>query len=109
MERVLIALRLQKIIVMFMEYCRSKQLRAKTMASYEQTLKLFARWLWERYDIENADEVKEPHIRSYTLSRILGHSSVSVSEKAYLDVTDDDLKKRYRKFSPLEGIFFKKD
>lgn len=67
MERVLIALRLQKIIVMFMEYCRSKQLRAKTMASYEQTLKLFARWLWERYDIENADEVKEPHIRSYII------------------------------------------
>jgi len=37
------------------------------MASYEQTLKLFARWVWERYDIENADEVKEPHIRSYII------------------------------------------
>lgn len=37
------------------------------MASYEQTLKLFARWLWERYDIENADKVKEPHIRSYII------------------------------------------
>ena len=43
----------------------------------------------------------------YTLSRILGHSSVSVTEKAYLDVTDDDLKKRYSKYSPLEGIFDK--
>ena len=46
---------------MFMDYCRSKQLRPKTMASYEQTLKLFSRWLKEKYDIENAEEVKEPH------------------------------------------------
>ena len=45
----------------------------------------------------------------YTLSRILGHSSVTVTEQAYLDVNDDDLKKRYSKFSPLEGIFFKKE
>ena len=67
MERVLVALNLQRMITLFMEYCRSKQLRPKTMASYEQTLKLFARWLWERYDIENADEVKEPHIRSYII------------------------------------------
>ena len=35
------------------------------MASYEQTLKLFSRWLKEKYDIENAEEVKEPHIRAY--------------------------------------------
>ena len=47
---------------MFMDYCRSKQLRPKTMASYEQTLKLFSRWLKEKYDIENAEEVKEPHM-----------------------------------------------
>ena len=50
---------------MFMDYCHSKQLRPKTMASYEQTLKLFSRWLKEKYDIENAEEVKEPHIRAY--------------------------------------------
>ena len=51
--------------MLFMDYCRSKQLRPKTMASYEQTLKLFSRWLKEKYDIENAEEVKEPHIRAY--------------------------------------------
>ncbi|MBP3644820.1 MAG: hypothetical protein J6K55_00150 [Clostridia bacterium] len=44
---------------MFMDYRRSKQLRPKTMGSYEQTLKLFSRWLKEKYDIENAEEVKE--------------------------------------------------
>ena len=29
----------------FMLYCRSAQLREKTMSSYEQTLHLFGRWL----------------------------------------------------------------
>jgi integrase/recombinase XerD len=53
------------MIALFMDYCRSKQLRPKTMAAYEQTLKLFARWLKERYEIENAEEIKEPHIRAY--------------------------------------------
>ena len=28
----------------FMLYCRSTQLREKTMSSYEQTLQLFGRW-----------------------------------------------------------------
>lgn len=42
----------------------------------------------------------------YTLSRILVHSSVSVTEKAYLDIHDHDLKRRYAKFSPLENIYY---
>jgi len=41
----------------------------------------------------------------YTLSRILGHSSVKVTEKCYLDITDEDLKQKYGKFSPLDHIF----
>ncbi len=40
----------------------------------------------------------------YTLSRILGHSSVTVTEKAYLDLTDDDLRKRYQNFSPISNM-----
>ena len=43
---------------MFMDYCRSKQLRPKTMASYEQTLKLFSRWLKEKYDTFKKTQVK---------------------------------------------------
>lgn len=41
----------------------------------------------------------------YTLSRILGHSSVTITEKAYLDITDDDLKRKYIGFSPVEKLF----
>ncbi|WP_346913399.1 tyrosine-type recombinase/integrase [Clostridium sp.] len=40
----------------------------------------------------------------YTLSKILGHSSVTVTEKAYLDLTDADIKQSYQSFSPLSGI-----
>ena len=40
----------------------------------------------------------------YTLSRILGHSSVTVTEQAYLDLTDEDLGKRYQHFSPLASL-----
>ena len=40
----------------------------------------------------------------YTLSRILGHSSVSVTEQAYLDLTDEDLGKRYQHYSPVSAM-----
>lgn len=40
----------------------------------------------------------------YTLSKLLGHSSVRVTEEAYLDLTDDDLQKRYQRFSPVATI-----
>ena len=40
----------------------------------------------------------------YTLSRILGHSSVTITEQAYLDITADDLAEMYRKHSPLSHI-----
>ena len=40
----------------------------------------------------------------YTLSKILGHSSVKVTEQAYLDLTDADIRKNYQQFSPLANM-----
>ena len=40
----------------------------------------------------------------FTLSKILGHSSVTVTQEAYLDLTDEDIGKRYQHFSPVSGI-----
>ena len=40
----------------------------------------------------------------YTLSKILGHSSVTVTEQAYLDLTDDDIRRRYQDYSPLDRL-----
>ena len=44
----------------------------------------------------------------YTLSKILGHSSVKVTEQAYLDLTDADIRKNYQNFSPLMNLKTKK-
>ena len=49
----------------FMVYCRSTQLREKSMASYEQALRLFERWCAEELRISTVDKVTEPVIRKY--------------------------------------------
>lgn len=40
----------------------------------------------------------------FTLSKILGHSSVTVTEQAYLDLTQDDLAELYKQHSPLKNM-----
>ena len=49
----------------YMIYCRSRQLREKTMNSYEQSLHLFARWCREQLKIEEVDKITEGVIRRY--------------------------------------------
>lgn len=39
----------------------------------------------------------------FTLSRILGHSSVSVTEQAYMDLTPEEIGRKYQKHSPLNN------
>ena len=144
-----------------MIFCRSRQLREKTMNSYEQALRLFEKWCMEAMNIDSVDKISEAVVRRYindlqergkytfycdeqanesnyasyvrraglsenisphclrnnfakrclmsgmdiyTLSRLLGHSSVTVTEQAYLDLTDEDLGKRYQHFSPLANM-----
>ena len=43
----------------FMIYCRSTQLRERTMYSYEQTLRLFERWCADELKIYSVDKVTE--------------------------------------------------
>ena len=49
----------------FMVYCRSTQLRERTMNSYEQTLRLFKRWLCDELKIYSVDKITENMIRKY--------------------------------------------
>ena len=49
----------------FMLYCRTQQLREKSMQSYEQTLRLFERWCVEQFQINKVDAVTEAVIRRY--------------------------------------------
>ena len=48
----------------FMLYCRTTQLREKSMMAYEQSLKLFEWWLMDEMGIFTVDEVTEPVILS---------------------------------------------
>lgn len=49
----------------YLYYCQSRRLRPKTMASYEQTLRLFERWIREQEGLERPCEVVEQTIRHY--------------------------------------------
>jgi integrase/recombinase XerD len=49
----------------FMLYCTSKNLAPKTLASYEQTLKLFGLFLDDKFGINDARKVQSGHIRQY--------------------------------------------
>lgn len=49
----------------FMDYCTSKNLGTKTIASYEQTLRLLVQYLKDNYKVKSAGDTKELHIREY--------------------------------------------
>ena len=51
----------------YMYDCKCRQLRPKTMHSYEQTLRLFERWLREAQGIEEVKQVTEPVMRRYII------------------------------------------
>lgn len=58
-------MKIDRSITLFLNYCRSKQLRPKMLQSYEQTLALFAKWLRESEKIEEVDQIREITIREY--------------------------------------------
>ena len=49
----------------FMLYCRTTQLREKSITAYEQSLKLFQRWCMDEMGIFTVDKVTENVIRRY--------------------------------------------
>lgn len=49
----------------FMCYCQSRKLSPKTLSSYEQTLRLFEKWVYDQYKIVNIQLIKETVINHY--------------------------------------------
>lgn len=49
----------------YMLDCSAKGLSVKTLKSYEQTLRLFARYLEEKFEITDSKKVGTEHLRSY--------------------------------------------
>lgn len=52
----------------YMLDCSAKGLSKKTLSSYEQTLKLFARYLEDTFDINDVKDVTGEHVRAYIRS-----------------------------------------
>ncbi len=50
-----------------MIYCESKNLFKKTVMSYEQTLRLFSKYLQEEKNIEDIIKITEKDIREYII------------------------------------------
>lgn len=46
-------------------YCQSRRLRPKTISSYDQALRLFARWAKEQEQLNRPEEVQEQTMRRY--------------------------------------------
>ena len=53
------------LIEEYMVYCKSRQLREKTLISYEQALRLFERWCNEEMKIFDVLDITESVIRKY--------------------------------------------
>ena len=70
----------------FINFCDYKNLSTKTLASYEQTLKLFARYLQDYCNITRTEEVKEKTIADYL---------TSIKERGKYTVVANDSTKRY--------------
>ena len=49
----------------YLYYCQSRRLRQKTLTSYEQTLRLFERWLSEQEGVETPQLIREQTVRRY--------------------------------------------
>lgn len=67
----------------FINYSQSKNLSRKTMASYEQTLRLFARYLEDNVKITDATKLTEKMYRAYIISiQERGKYSVVANDKS---------------------------
>lgn len=64
-------LRFDRQIDEYMVCCHSRQLRAKTLSSYEQSLRLFRRWCSDEPGITTVGQVTESSIRHYIISMLL--------------------------------------
>ena len=70
----------------FINYCDFKGLATKTIASYEQTLRLFARYLLDTFNITSTEQVKEKTITDYL---------TNVKERGKYTVVANDNTKRF--------------
>ena len=59
---------LDAMIQEYLEYGMSRQLRKKTLHSYEQALRMFSVWLAGETGMHEVEQIREATIRKYVLS-----------------------------------------
>lgn len=80
----------------YMYYCQSRKLRPKTLSSYEQTLRLFERWVQEQESITYPAEVKEQTIRHYICDlQERGKYTICVNDKQ-MEINHPTRRRDYR-------------
>ncbi|MFL0505533.1 tyrosine-type recombinase/integrase [Ureibacillus sp. 179-F W5.1 NHS] len=70
----------------YMLDCSAKGLSTKTLKSYEQTLKLFARFLEETFEIKEVKDVNIEHVRAYIRS---------IEERGKFQISSNDKPNNY--------------
>lgn len=70
----------------FMNYCDYKGLSPKSMKSYEQTLRLFIRYLKDECNITNTGDIKEQTIKEYL---------TNIKERGKYTVVADENSKKF--------------
>ena len=73
----------------FMAACERKGLAAKTMGSYEQTLRLFGQFLSVR-EIERTEEVKRVHARKMNFVNLYGQFYDAMHNYTGVEGADDE-------------------
>lgn len=81
----------------FMLYCSSKNLSRKTLASYEQTLKLFKSFLQTEFEVTEVSKVQSGHIRQYIKYLKERGKYTVVNDEKSRDVNHPENRKDFKK------------
>ena len=93
MRKIIKTKTINSIIVEYLEYCHYKNLRLKTIKSYNQTLMLFAKYLEEELEITDIKKVNKKIVEGYlAFTKDRGKYSFASSEAG---IEKANLDKRY--------------
>lgn len=81
----------------FLVFCQSKNLSPKTIASYEQTLRLFIAYLNNEHNVDDVISVKTGHIRQYIVYLQERGKYTVVNREATKDINHPQNRRDYKK------------
>ena len=94
-------MQIEKSIRGFLNDCRSRQLRPKTILSYEQSVRLFAGCLKQERGIDRGEQVDEMTLREYILYlQVRGKYSAWVDDR----MTQINRPKKRREYMVAENM-----